>query len=139
MSFFGTLFGSRARADAPRDARSKTAKQRHKMTPIAQLDVDVYEADDHIIVYAQAAGARMEDISISIEGNEDIVIIEGTRTRPDAAVTSDKKSAGGFFTAECVWGDFYRRIILPDSVDVDRADAKIKNGVLIVILPLMHS
>jgi HSP20 family molecular chaperone IbpA len=42
-----------------------------------------------------------------------------------------------FFTEECIWGEFYRRIILPESVDIERADAKIKNGVLILVLPLM--
>jgi len=36
-----------------------------------------------------------------------------------------------------VWGDFYRRIILPESVNIDQAEAKIKNGVLILMLPLL--
>jgi HSP20 family molecular chaperone IbpA len=36
-------------------------------------------------------------------------------------------------------GIFYRRIILPESVDIDKAEAKIKNGVLILILPLLKS
>jgi HSP20 family molecular chaperone IbpA len=38
---------------------------------------------------------------------------------------------------ECVWGDFYRRIILPESVNIEKAEAKIKNGVLILSLPLL--
>jgi HSP20 family molecular chaperone IbpA len=41
------------------------------------------------------------------------------------------KPQGAFFTEECIWGDFYRRIILPESVDIENAEAKIKNGVLI--------
>ncbi|MEZ4200037.1 MAG: Hsp20/alpha crystallin family protein [Candidatus Paceibacterota bacterium] len=29
-------------------------------------------------------------------------------------------------------------MILPDSIDIDQADAKIKNGVLVLTLPLMR-
>lgn len=36
-------------------------------------------------------------------------------------------------------GDFYRRIILPESVEIEKAEAKIKNGVLILVLPLLKS
>ena len=40
---------------------------------------------------------------------------------------------------ECVWGDFYRRIILPESDNIDKAEAKIQNGVLILSLPLLKA
>lgn len=104
---------------------------------IVQLDVDVFQTDATIVVYAQAAGADMSDIHVSIEGDADIVLIEGRRLRPEHLAFPKKKPDGAFFTEECIWGDFYRRIILPESVDIEKADAKIKNGVLILILPLM--
>ena len=104
---------------------------------IAQLDVDVFQTDNMIVIYAQAAGADMSDIHVSIEGDADIVLIEGQRLRPDNLAFPKKKPDGAFFTEECVWGDFYRRIILPESVDIEKADAKIKNGVLVLILPLL--
>ena len=104
---------------------------------IVQLDVDVFQTDDMIIVYAQAAGADMSDVHVSIEGDADIVLIEGRRLRPEHIAFPKKKPDGAFFTEECVWGDFYRRIILPESVDIEHADAKIKNGVLILVLPLL--
>ena len=44
---------------------------------VAQLDVDVYQTEDKIIIYAQAAGADMNDVNVSIEGDADIVLIEG--------------------------------------------------------------
>ena len=47
---------------------------------------------------------------------------------------------GEYFSHECNWGNFYRRIILPESVDINKAEAKNqKNGVLIVILPLLKN
>lgn len=104
---------------------------------IVQLDVDVFQTDDMIVVYAQAAGADMSDVHVSIEGDADIVLIEGRRLRPEHIAFPKRKPDGAFFTEECVWGDFYRRIILPESVDIEHADAKIKNGVLILILPLL--
>jgi HSP20 family protein len=104
---------------------------------IAQLHVDVYQTERMIVVYAQSAGADMNDVHVSIEGDADIVLIEGKRIRPEYIAFPRKKVAGSYVAQECVWGDFYRRIILPESVNIQEADAKIKNGVLILILPLL--
>ncbi len=106
---------------------------------VAQLDVDVYQTEKMIVIYAQAAGADMNDVNVSIEGDADIVLVEGRRILPEYLVFPKKREQGAYFAQECVWGDFYRRIILPESVDIDKAEAKIKNGVLILILPLLKS
>lgn len=104
---------------------------------VAQLNVDVYQTEHMIVIYAQAAGADMNDINVSIEGDADIVLIEGRRILPEYIVFHKKRDQGAYFAEECVWGDFYRRIILPESVEIDKAEAKIKNGVLILMLPLL--
>jgi HSP20 family protein len=104
---------------------------------IVQLDVDVYQTTDLIVVYAQAAGAELSNIHVSIEGDADVVLIEGKRLRPEHLAFPKRKPEGAFFTEECVWGDFYRRIILPESVDIVNAEAKVKNGVLVLVLPLL--
>lgn len=104
---------------------------------VAQLHVDVYQTERTIVVYAQAAGADMNDVTVSIEGDADIVLIEGRRVRPEYLVFPKKRDQGAFFAEECVWGEFYRRIILPESVEIEKAEAKIKNGVLILVLPLL--
>jgi len=106
---------------------------------VAQLDVDVYQTEKMIVIYAQSAGADMNDINVSIEGDADIVLIEGRRIRPEYLVFNKKVEQGAFFAQECVWGEFYRRIILPESIEIEKAEAKIKNGVLILILPLLKS
>lgn len=106
---------------------------------VAQLHVDVYQTEQSIVIYAQAGGADMNDVHVSIEGDADIVLIEGKQIRPEHIVFPKKKVRGSFVAEECIWGEFYRRIILPESVNIDKAEAKIKNGVLILLLPLLKS
>ncbi len=106
---------------------------------VAQLDVDVFQTENMIVIYAQAAGADMNDVNVSIEGDADIVLIEGRRIRPEYIVFPKRKEQGAYFASECIWGDFYRRIILPESVEIEKAEAKIKNGVLILMLPLLKA
>lgn len=120
------------------DQKLLSSDEESAVDKIVQLNVDVFQTDDMIVVYAQAAGTDMSDVHVSIEGDADIVLIEGRRLRPEQIAFPKKKPSGAFFTEECVWGDFYRRIILPESVDIEKADAKIKNGVLVLVLPLMR-
>lgn len=133
MSFLQRLKGRGVRAQQLQSAEEETA-----LDDIVQLDVDVFQTDDLIVVYAQAAGADLTDIRVSIEGDADIVLIEGKRLRPEHIAFPRQKPEGAFFTEECTWGDFYRRIILPESVDIGSAEAKVKNGVLILVLPLLR-
>ena len=135
MSFLQRLKGRGVRTGE----KLLSSDEEMALDKIAQLDVDVFQTDNMIVVYAQSAGADMSDISVSIEGDADIVLIEGQRLRPENLAFPKKKPEGAFFTEECIWGDFYRRIILPESVDIENADAKIKNGVLILILPLLKA
>jgi HSP20 family protein len=37
---------------------------------------------------------------------------------------------------ECSWGAFYRQIILPAEVDAEKTEAKMRDGVLMLLLPL---
>lgn len=133
MSFLQRLKGKGVRSDEGllSDTEETAADK------VAQLFVDVYQTERMIVVYAQSAGADMNDIQVSIEGDADIVLIEGRRVRPEYVVFPKKVVRGSFVAEECVWGDFYRRIILPESVNIDKAEAKIKNGVLILVLPLL--
>jgi len=133
MSFLQRLKGRGVRTEK----RLQSSEEETALDKIVQLDVDVFQTTDLIIVYAQAAGAELTDIHVSIEGDADVVLIEGKRLRPEHLAFPKKKPDGSFFTEECIWGDFYRRIILPESVDITKAEAKVKNGVLVLVLPLL--
>jgi HSP20 family protein len=134
MSFLQRLKGRGVRSG---DSGLLSDAEETAADKIAQLHVDVYQSEQMIVVYAQSAGADMNDVHVSIEGDADIVLIEGKRIRPEYLVFPKKKVKGAFVAEECVWGDFYRRIILPESVNIEKAEAKIKNGVLILMLPLL--
>ncbi len=133
MSFLQRLKGRGVRSDQT----LQSSEEETAVDKVAQLDVDVFQTERTIVIYAQAAGADMNDVHVSIEGDADIVLIEGRRIRPEFLVFPKSKPRGAYFTEECQWGEFYRRIILPESVEIEKAEAKIKNGVLILILPLL--
>jgi len=134
MSFLQRLKGRGVRTEK----KLLSSEEETAVDKVAQLDVDVYQTDNLIVVYAQASGADLNDVHVSIEGDADIVLIEGRRLRPEFIAFPKKKLDGAYFTEECVWGEFYRRIILPESVDIDKAEAKIKNGVIVLVLPLLQ-
>ncbi|MCB9815649.1 Hsp20/alpha crystallin family protein [Candidatus Nomurabacteria bacterium] len=134
MSFLQRLKGRGVRSG---EASLLSDAEETAVDKVAQLHVDVFQTERMIVVYAQSAGADMNDVHVSIEGDADIVLIEGKRIRPEYIVFPKKKVSGSFVAEECIWGDFYRRIILPESVNIDKAEAKIKNGVLILVLPLL--
>ena len=119
------------------DAQVKPQAEAPKVAD--QLQVDIYKAEGAIIVYAQIAGANITDFGVQIEGDGDVVTIKGQRTRPNGehfhhsiADTKDK------VIEECSWGPFYRQIILPAAVDPQKTEAKMKDGVLMLLLPLKH-
>jgi HSP20 family protein len=134
MSFLQRLKGRGVRGG---DLGLQSDSEETAADKVAQLHVDVYQSEQMIVIYAQSAGADMNDVHVSIEGDADIVLIEGRRTRPEYIVFPKKKVRGAFVAQECAWGEFYRRIILPESVNIEKAEAKIKNGVLILMLPLL--
>lgn len=136
MSFLQRLKGKGVRSG---ESSLLSDAEETAVDKVAQLHVDVFQTERMIVVYAQSAGADMNDVHVSIEGDADIVLIEGKRIRPEYIVFPKKKIKGSFVAQECIWGDFYRRIILPESVNIEKAEAKIKNGVLILILPLLKS
>lgn len=134
MSFLQRLKGRGVRSG---DAALQSDAEETAVDKVSQLHVDVFQSERMIVVYAQSAGADMNDVHVSIEGDADIVLIEGKRVRPEYLVFPKAKAKGTFVAEECTWGEFYRRIILPESVNIETADAKIKNGVLILVLPLL--
>jgi HSP20 family protein len=96
-----------------------------------QLTVDVFETQKDIIIQSAVAGINPEDLDISIE--KDMVSIKGRRERQFEEKTEN------FFYQECFWGKFSREVVLPSEVDKDRAEATIKNGVLTIKIPKIHT
>jgi len=92
-----------------------------------QLALDVYQDKDNVIVKSTVAGVKPEDIDISI--SDDMLTIRGERRREEEVNEKD------YFYQECYWGSFSRSVELPVTVDSERAEADIKDGILTIILP----
>lgn len=94
--------------------------------PEGQLAIDVYQTETDLVIQSAIAGVKSENLDISIE--KDIVSIKGIRKKPFP-------EEGDYFAKECFWGPFSREIILPAEVDPNRAEASMKDGVLIIRIP----
>jgi HSP20 family molecular chaperone IbpA len=92
-----------------------------------QLTVDVFQDDESIIIQSTIAGVAPDDLDVSI--TNDMVTVRGERRRMFNVDPED------YFYQECYWGTFSRSIILPVEIDADRAEAKIKNGILTIRIP----
>lgn len=92
-----------------------------------QLTLDVYQTPDEIIIQSIIAGVKSEDLDVSI--TQDMITIRGKRER------SQEISQENYYYNELYWGTFSRSVLLPQEVDIDEAEATIKNGLLTVRLP----
>lgn len=96
----------------------------------AELPVDVYNTTGNIVVVAQIAGAKDEDVSISVKDDVLIITVDAHLPQDDDLIKTS------LHTAELKWGRTSRPIILPQSVDIKRIKAKItKERILIVKVP----
>lgn len=109
------------------------------LSGVTQLPVDVFQSDRNIIIYAQIPGLNLEKLDISIEGDNDVVTIQGEYHRPEELSSEHNSGTGEFSLEECAWGQCFRQIILPQEIDSATADAKVKDGVLVLTLPLKNS
>jgi len=92
-----------------------------------ELVIDVFETGVDFVVLAAIAGVQIKDLDISLE--KDMMVIKGNRCDPHD--NADKK----YFYQECYWGPFSRKVVLPEGIDIDKADAQIDKGVLTIKIP----
>lgn len=93
-----------------------------------QLSIDVYETDKKIYIKSTMAGAKPEDLNISL--HNDMLTIKGRRDLNLPEELSDENN----IYKECYWGPFSRTIILPTEIDEDKIDAVLEDGVLTITL-----
>jgi HSP20 family protein len=91
-----------------------------------QLSIDVYETEKDIVIKSTIAGAKPEDLDITIDN--DMLTIRGKRH------DQTEKGDRNYLYQECYWGSFSRSVILPVEVDPKKIDAALENGVLTITL-----
>jgi len=92
-----------------------------------QLAIDVYQSANNLIIKSTIAGARPQDIDITL--SDDMLTIKGRREMDEFIEADD------YLYRECYWGRFSRTIILPFPVEEDKIEVALDRGVLTIILP----
>lgn len=89
--------------------------------------VDIHESKDDIVVTADLPGVTKDDVDVSVHG--DTLMIKGEKKQEKEEKDKD------FVRTERFYGNFSKSITLPCEVDVAKADANYKDGVLKLTLP----
>lgn len=94
------------------------------------LAAEVSEEPDRIVVRLEAPGMEPEDFDVSVE--DGYLVIRGEKRFRHVS------RAGRYHVMECAYGRFERALALPAPVDMARARARYRRGVLTVELPKTH-
>lgn len=88
---------------------------------------NVTEDNNNYYVRAELPGIKSDELDIQVTAKS--ISISGERKIP--AEGSNAK----YHRREREAGKFSRSVSLPDDVDVDKVDAKLKNGILTLVIP----
>ena len=89
--------------------------------------VEVVECDGEVRVSAELPGLDEKMIHLTVTPSS--VLLTGTKEREDGEEEEPR-----FARSERLYGNFQREVPLPVEVEVDKADARLENGVLTVVL-----
>jgi HSP20 family protein len=87
----------------------------------------VRETDDEVIVSAEVPGLEPDDLDLSISP-------AGLTIRGQKRAEREEKGKG-FYASESRYSSFVHTVPLPPGLEVDRATARVRNGVLTVTFP----
>ncbi len=89
--------------------------------------VEIFERDGELVVRADLPGLKKEDVKVELA--DDGLTIEGERR------SEHEENGEGYYRSERNYGNFYRRLPLPEGANPDDATAKFHDGVLEVTMP----
>jgi len=93
------------------------------------LAVDVFEKDGKMVVEASLPGVKPGDLDITI--NENILTIKA-ETKQER-----EEDKGKYHYRERRYGAWQRKVLLPEQVNADKADAIFEDGVLKLSMPIV--
>jgi len=109
-------------------ARNEQPGELVHQLPVAAPAVDIYENDAEILLHADMPGVLKDDISVNIDNGK--MLLSGTRRLQPGG------SAGW---RELTDVEFRRTFAVPQSIDVNKVHAELKDGVLRLHLPKSES
>lgn len=90
--------------------------------------IDVFEKDNVLVVKADLPGMKKDEVHVTLEEND--LVLTGER-KEEKEVKEEN-----FYRAERMYGSFYRRLPLNFTADPAKIEAKFKDGVLEVKVPV---
>jgi HSP20 family molecular chaperone IbpA len=103
--------------------RDDTAAEPVNERPAVAPPVDIYENEDEFLIVADVPGVASDAVRIHFDDGRLTLIA----TRGDAQETPMSSEYPSF--------DYRRSFLLPDGVDLEKAQADLNNGVLAVHVP----
>ncbi len=88
--------------------------------------LNIWEDEHNVRVEAELSGLKLEDLDISVVGNELTIKGERKARQPEDVVYHRRERGTGAFS---------RVLRLPVDIDANRVEASLKNGVLTITLP----
>ncbi|WDP91390.1 MAG: Hsp20/alpha crystallin family protein [Desulfobacter sp.] len=104
--------------------REEKAMETTRALRTAIPSVDIYENDDEILLHADMPGVQKDAVSVNIDNGT--LSLTGVRRL-------DNKGASNWTEFSDI--EYVRRFSVPQSIDVQRVNAELKDGVLKLHLP----
>ena len=95
------------------------------------LAAEVFDDDKVVVVRLEIPGLEKSDFDLQVLDNH--LIVRGEKQ------VEREHTEGRYRVTECAYGTFERIIALPEEVEVSKAEASYRNGVLRVELPKVES
>jgi HSP20 family protein len=89
--------------------------------------VDVIDHDRDIMVKAELPGVDKKDVNLSLTDHTLTIRAETSK--------EEKQEEENYYRREISRGSFSRSVMLPETVDIDKASASFKDGILEIVLP----
>lgn len=94
---------------------------------MGEFPLDICQTANDVVMKAALPGVKPEDVDISISGNT--LTIKGKHKEEHEIKDED------YFRKEFRYGTFSRSAIIPSSVQSDKAEATVENGMLTLTIP----
>ncbi len=88
--------------------------------------VDIYETGDEYVLHTMMPGVSKENVKIKVE-DESLVIM--------GRINYEEARSRKYILKETRIGNYYRKFNISNSVDVEKINAVMENGVMVVTLP----
>lgn len=89
--------------------------------------INILEREDAMVITADLPGLKAEDVDVTVE--------EGTLSIRGERKLEEVSEGETYHRVERLYGVFERSFTLPNSIDVDKIDARFSNGEMVLTLP----